>query len=386
MPNFSVTNCEGRTVHYGGATEFEGSPRNVFWGGFFEPCFLKVITEQIDETVLDCHASDDLLDEALDETANLLCAFIERAYERMADIDQRLRGKGYPKSLERKPVHGKIQAMHEAIDEQVDAAKRQSAFKKWGSILLEPEQKPILITLVEAARNVPEDRREHFIAGETHDGPFLIHSGLVSQLRVFSGDIEALANERLLQVSKSGHDLIFDVTPKGFAYYRYLKQEIGTPTERVEGEIRQYVNAAQFRASYPEAYRKWMAAEDLLWDADSDQHLTTIGHYCREAMQEFAETLVKNHNCPDVRGRKTDTIARIKSVILVYSQKLGEKEKAFLDALVPYWGTISDIAQRQEHGAQKEGDPLIFEDARRIVFQTMVVMFEIDRALQRVSG
>jgi hypothetical protein len=37
--------------------------------------------------------------------------------------------------------------------------------------------------------------------------------------------------------------------------------------------------------------------------------------------------------------------------------------------------------QRQEHGAQKEGRPLVWEDGRRVVFQTAIVMFELDRAL-----
>jgi hypothetical protein len=37
--------------------------------------------------------------------------------------------------------------------------------------------------------------------------------------------------------------------------------------------------------------------------------------------------------------------------------------------------------KRQEHGGQKEGRPLTWEDARRVVFQTLIVMYEIDRAL-----
>ena len=46
-----------------------------------------------------------------------------------------------------------------------------------------------------------------------------------------------------------------------------------------------------------------------------------------------------------------------------------------------YWGTVSDLVQRQEHGAQREGKQLVWEDARRVVFQTANVMFEIDRSL-----
>ena len=54
-----------------------------------------------------------------------------------------------------------------------------------------------------------------------------------------------------------------------------------------------------------------------------------------------------------------------------------------LKALVMYWGTVMDITQRQEHGSQREGGELTWEDARRVVFQTAVVMFEVDHALSK---
>jgi hypothetical protein len=56
-----------------------------------------------------------------------------------------------------------------------------------------------------------------------------------------------------------------------------------------------------------------------------------------------------------------------------------------LDALVTYWGTVSDLVQRQEHGAAKEGEPIGREDARVTVFQTAMVMFECSRALDRAT-
>jgi hypothetical protein len=62
---------------------------------------------------------------------------------------------------------------------------------------------------------------------------------------------------------------------------------------------------------------------------------------------------------------------------------MGDKERACLDALLVYWGTVIDLIQREEHGGQKEGTPLVWEDGRRVVFQLAVVMFEIDRSLAR---
>ena len=42
---------------------------------------------------------------------------------------------------------------------------------------------------------------------------------------------------------------------------------------------------------------------------------------------------------------------------------------------------MSDLVQRQEHGAQKEGEDLTYEDARRVLLHTAMVMDECDRIL-----
>ena len=62
---------------------------------------------------------------------------------------------------------------------------------------------------------------------------------------------------------------------------------------------------------------------------------------------------------------------------------MGTTVKPFIDALIVYWGTLDDLVQRQEHGAQKEGEALSWEDARRLVFQTINVMVELRRTLPK---
>jgi len=39
-------------------------------------------------------------------------------------------------------------------------------------------------------------------------------------------------------------------------------------------------------------------------------------------------------------------------------------EQELKAALLAYFGTVSDLIQRQEHRAQKQGTPLNWEDAR----------------------
>ncbi len=51
-------------------------------------------------------------------------------------------------------------------------------------------------------------------------------------------------------------------------------------------------------------------------------------------------------------------------------------------ALIKFWGTVSDLDQRQAHDATREGERLTKEDARRAVLFTLLVMLEVDSALR----
>ncbi len=251
------------------------------------------------------------------------------------------------------------------------------------SVLLEQEQEELLKALVEASRNVPRDQRDDFHLMIDGDGSSIMHPGLPRrEVRVNKGDVDILQAEGLLLVTHYGRwGFSFVVTPQGSGFYEELQRRSGAPTQQVEEEPKRYLEADAFQRSYPEAYRKWEEAAELLWASDSQQQLTTIGHLCREAMQEFATAVVDRHKPPGVDTDKAHDVARIRAVLNQYASNLGTTAAPFLDALLTYWGTVSDLVQRQEHGAQKEGRELVWEDGRRVVFQTVIVMFEIDRAL-----
>ena len=259
--------------------------------------------------------------------------------------------------------------------------------KDFENILLEKEQEDLLAIIVEAARNVPREQRDKFYAIGIYESPqhLIHHQGLPNETWALLGDIETLARERLLALT-CGNDRTsasFDVTPLGFSYYEYLKQRSGQPSQRIEIQSRNYLNSDYFQRKYPAAYKKWADAEIMLWSSDSEQQLTTIGHLCREALQEFATVLVDQYKPPQVNQEKNNTVARIRAVLVSQSDRLGKTLNPLLDALLTYWGTVSDLVQRQEHGAQKEGQPLIWEDARLVIYQSIVVMYEISNALER---
>jgi hypothetical protein len=253
------------------------------------------------------------------------------------------------------------------------------------NILLEPEQKELLTLLVETSRKMPRDARRKFIVAQSHSGDTLLVPDHPRQnFKVYMGDVEILAREGLVDItygSRGSPNL--NVLPLGYAYYEYMKRQAGQPLENVENSVRSYLMSESFRQKYPVAYQKWSEAEDMLWGSDSERQLTTIGHLCREATQEFANHLVEQHNLINAPEDKASTVARMRAVLNHRKDSLGDKETAFLDALLAYWGTVIDLIQREEHGGQKEGIPLVWEDGRRVVFQLAVVMFEIDHSLSR---
>jgi hypothetical protein len=173
---------------------------------------------------------------------------------------------------------------------------------------------------------------------------------------------------------------LYDMLP---AQYVSLEEAFPVALDQVESQIRRYLDDDAFRLKHPRAFDKWAQAEQLLSRPDAVQQLTAIGHLCREAMQAFATELIEHHRpaSATVDQDPQHTVARIQAVIAHERSQLGKYEKPFLDALIAYWGTTSDLVQRQEHGAQKEGEALTLADAQRVVFHTAIAMFEVDRSL-----
>jgi len=252
---------------------------------------------------------------------------------------------------------------------------------RFNHIMLESEQEELLSSIVEAARNTPREERQKFYVIQVDGGVDLLHHPGIKKGGeiIYYSDVEELGRQGLLAVGYTSGTPHFDVTPLGFRYYEHLKRKKGEAVQRVETIIREYLSSPEFRDKYPEAFAKWSSAEDLLWQTDTQQQLTTIGHLCREALQGFTTTLVERYQPPSVNTDKAKTVARFKAVL--EAAQLGTTKKDFLDALLTYFGTLNDMIQRQEHGASKEGEQLVWEDARRVVFQTMITMFEIDKTL-----
>ncbi len=71
----------------------------------------------------------------LPEVQGLLSAGFRKVYARMADVDRRLRGKGFPDNVEPKSIEREIQAMEQFLDERIRAElamwKPKSRLEGW---------------------------------------------------------------------------------------------------------------------------------------------------------------------------------------------------------------------------------------------------------------
>jgi hypothetical protein len=241
---------------------------------------------------------------------------------------------------------------------------------------LEKDQQDLLADLVEADRTLASDERQEFFSVGTSAGFFLMHPGLKRET-VYPGDLHALAECGLLRIGfNSRGDEKYDVTVTGRRYYEWMRAELGEPIERVEAEVRRTLDGVSFRERHPSAYERWVKAESALWGAEMPTEFTTIGHACREALQLFVTDLIVAHYPERVNADPQMTVDRLRAVLPVV------QSDAVRENLLAYFGSVSDLVQRQEHGAQKEHEALVWEDARRVVFQTAMVMFELDRALR----
>lgn len=258
-------------------------------------------------------------------------------------------------------------------------------------VRLDPEQQELLAQMVEAQRSLPRKQRQHFILSETFDSTDLVHPA-PGRIELTKSDMDALEMQGLVYLAAIGGrgSPNYDITPQGYAYYENLRTRNRQPLAEVEEEIsRRYMDDEGFRRAHPAAWAKWTQAVNKLWSEEWEKELTNIGHLCRESIQDFAADLIVKFQPPDAPPDRNKDVARIKAVVEQHKSRLGKRDKRlleanvkYLDALLDYWRAVSGLIQRQEHGVAADEGALSWPDARRVVFQTALVMYEVDASLR----
>jgi len=115
--------------------EFEGSPSIVFWSGYIEPFLEELCCSELGAAVEMSRARGLDLRIVLRDLKGLLSGGFSRVYERMALIDQRLRGKGFPNRVTRRRVDSNVWKMDHFLEEFIVAElamfKPKSRIELW---------------------------------------------------------------------------------------------------------------------------------------------------------------------------------------------------------------------------------------------------------------
>lgn len=133
-PPFRVKTFDGRQIAYEGVG-FEGSPSTVFWSRYIEPFLEDLCISEITAAV--SMAKERGVDARLllPEVQVLLSAGFRKVYAHMADVDRRLRGKGFPDKVGLRSIDREVSAMTRFLDERVRAElamwKPKSPVESW---------------------------------------------------------------------------------------------------------------------------------------------------------------------------------------------------------------------------------------------------------------
>lgn len=93
-------------------------------------------------------------------------------------------------------------------------------------------------------------------------------------------------------------------------------------------------------------------------------------------MQEFAADLIDEFQPDDADKDRAHTLSRVRAVLRVARPRLGNTLEEVLEAVVMSWERLVPLVQQATHA--QNGNAVM---ARRVVFLTMVVLFELDESL-----
>lgn len=117
---FRVEKFDGGFISYQGI-KFAGSPRDVFWGSYIRLFLEDIVDRAFSDTRAFCIEHNIPRQIPLKEAGSQLQLGCSRIYNRMADIDQKLRGEGFPDSVSKKNVTHEIDRMMDFIFTRLDS-------------------------------------------------------------------------------------------------------------------------------------------------------------------------------------------------------------------------------------------------------------------------
>ncbi|HEY2398173.1 MAG TPA: hypothetical protein VGH78_04190 [Solirubrobacteraceae bacterium] len=164
--------------------------------------------------------------------------------------------------------------------------------------------------------------------------------------------------------------------------------------DRIEDYLRSYLEDERFRSTHPLACGRWIVSWEMLWCADSRARVIAVGKRAREAMQAFGGSLLEaraplplDPKWPELLTERVprgephgDAIAGVAGVVRACGEQLGYERCALLSCLFEHWRALAENVRRHEPGHWPAAERLRWEDGRRLVLLTALVMVEVDRS------
>ena len=106
-----------------------------------------------------------------------------------------------------------------------------------------------------------------------------------------------------------------------------------------------------------------------------------------EALEEFARSLAESHDAAPANSASVEAAAPpragldgLSSVIEACRSRVGDSRCDLLHSLCRYWLVLDGGVGRDARCAERAGAPPSWEDGRRLVVLTALVMVEVDRS------
>jgi hypothetical protein len=245
---------------------------------------------------------------------------------------------------------------------------------------IDPEVEELLVRIADASMTVARPQRQFFVSRTFGAGVTVQGAGLEGEIEVAPQDLSELDRSNLIKITNVNvrGTYEFFITSEGYNHVQRTKDRVDPITTAGQTAV-DHIDSADFATRHPTAREKFRVATRYASE-DPQSHATRIGHDCREALQVFAEDLVRERG---LTPEKTGTFAAIEAAINHHKEDLGSRKAELLHSLAQLWRAASGLAQRQEHGESKE-QSLDAEDARRVIWYVGLVMYELDQTLPRI--
>jgi hypothetical protein len=160
--------------------------------------------------------------------------------------------------------------------------------------------------------------------------------------------------------------------------------------QRVDDYLRAYLEDERFRSAHPLAYGRWLVAWEMLWCADTRAKVIAVAQRTPAALEAFASSLLErctplalDSHWPDLLAdgsRGPDPLDGLTSVADAYREELGEERTELLAGLLEHWQALLLSLRRHGGVSRPPAERLHWEDGRRLVLFTALVMVEFDRS------